>query len=317
MQLNAISRKSAVVALSLLVVMLVAAALRRVFAPFEIELAFGESSEKLYSFIAGFLLFVGVAVVEGRMLLRTGLSNGYSTFPIPLYAVVACGVVVASNVLMSALVSLCFVLTLMLFLRSLVSVGEKDSIFFAALLLAVMALIYPPAIVFAGLLPISIFILGLSLRQVICMIVGYILPLFGASYVSWYAGNEFWAFSRTMFGGLVEPSMEPISEIPYLAMAMVVVIVVLLIWGLVYVMLHPEKTSRLTRVRRALHLFVWATIVGLSMLLIPSSNLTMFAIFAVPVAILLSFFLGVLPNNYATIAYWVLLALFAVHLFIA
>ena len=55
---------------------------------------------------------------------------------------------------------------------------------------------------------------------------------------------------------------------------------------------------------------------ALAMLFIPACDLSVLAIVAVPATVLLSLALSLLPVNHSTIAYWVLLALCALHLFI-
>lgn len=314
MQLNAITRKSALMALLLLIAILVAVAIRHSIAPFAIEEIGCERS--LFRYILGFIIFFAGGIVEGKILPRTGLSNGFSTLPIPLYGVVACGIFVSHDVMIASSASFSLALAIFLLLRSLQSAGEKDSIFFAALLLGALPLIYPPSIVLAAVLPLSIFLLALSLRQVALIIIGYLLPFFAISYVSWYTGEQFWSFGQKLLDTILTPQTEHIFSIPYIAITMVITIVAILIWGAVYAVTHPNSTTRLSKERSSLNLFIWLTAITLAMFLIPSCNITAISLIAVPVAILLSFILGVLPNNHSTIAYWVLLALFALHLFI-
>ena len=317
MQLNAITRKSALLAIILLVAILVAAAVRYSLAPFEVELADSEFCERTISLVFAMFLFLCCGIVEGKMLPRSGLSKAYCTLPIPLYGVLACGLFVAPATLTTAAASFCFAMALHLLLRSLHNADEKDSVFFASMLLGVMVLLSPPTIVLAATIPIAIFVLALSLRQAILMIVGYVLPLFGASYAVWYRGGEFLEFSRNLCSSLLTPQIPTPGNVPYLLIVLVAVIVVILLWGAAYAMIRPDKMFLLARVRRALHLFLWVALLSLTMLLVPACNLSACAIIAVPTTILLSFVLGVLPNNYSTIAYWVILALFVVHLFVA
>ena len=317
MQLNAITRKSALMALMLLIAILVAIAIRHTRHPFAIEISDSYNKEGLFYYILAFLIFFAVGIIEGKILPRTGLSNGFSTLPIPLYGVLACGIFINSEVLVAASVSFCFALAILLLLRSLQSAGEKDSVFFAAMLLGTMPIIYTPSIVLLGVLPLAILLLALSVRQITLMIVGYLLPFFGASYVLWYTGDSFWSLGYNLIDNFLTPQIGYISEFPYVATAIIVCVLVILIWGGIYAFLHPNNTTRLSRERCSLHLFIWLTVIVLTMLIVPACNLTFFSLLAVPVAILLSFTLGALPNNHSTIAYWVLLALFALHLFIA
>lgn len=317
MQLNAITRKSALMAILLLVAIIVAAAVRYVVAPFEVELSDSLFSEQTISIVLAMFLFLCCGFVEGKMLPRSGLSNGYCTLPIPLYGLLACGIFVAPNTLATAAAAFCFAVAMHLLLRSLHSAEEKDSLFFAAILLGATTLLYPPCVVLAGVVPLAIFTLALSFRQTLLMVVGYLLPLFGASYAVWYGGSSFWQFGQNLLEALVVPQMAAVPHTPYLAIVISIIVVVILLWGGIYAVVHPDKMFMLAHVRRALHLFLWVSLLSMTMLLLPSCSLSVCAIIAVPVTILLSFVLSLLPNNHSTIAYWVLLALFVLHLFVA
>ena len=316
MQLNAITRKSALAALMLLVAVLVAVAVRFSVVPFAFEQANSPFSERTLSIVVAMFLFLCGGVVEGKILPRSGLSKGYCTLPIPLYGVLACGIFLSPHTLTTAVTSFCFALAILLILRSLHSADEKDSLFFASLLLGVMVLLYPPSIVLALVLPLSVFILALSLRQFVIMLLGYALPLLAASYAMWYGGSGFWDLSHNVVQAVAMPRMGDISTIPYVAIVMLVAVVVVLLWGLVYALIRPDKMFMLTRIRRALHLFIWLFAMTLTIAFVPACDISVLAIIAIPVTILLSLVLSILPNNHSTIAYWVLLALFVLHLFV-
>jgi hypothetical protein len=304
-------------AILLLVVVVVASVVRYAYAPFELELADGAYRGGGLSTLFAAALLIYCGFIAGKMFSRSGLSATYSTLSMPIYGVLACGVFVAPNLLDAAAASLCFEVALFLLLRSLHRADEKDSVFFASMLLGVAALLYPPCIILVAVLPIAIFTLALSLRQSLIMIVGYLLPLLVASYVVWYGGESILHFGQTLVASLLEPQSLAVTSVPYLAIAIVASIVAILLWGVVYSVVCPSKAFTLTRVRRALHLFLWIFVLSLAMPLVPSCDLSACAIIAVPATMLLSYVLGVLPNNHSTIAYWVLLALFATHLFVA
>ena len=318
MQLNAITRKSALPAILLLITVLVASAFRYGFNPYDVELAHSEFRERFVSILVAMLLFLAGGMIEGKMLTRSGLTKGYCTLPIPIFGVLACGVFVAPNLLATAVASFCLALALYLLLRSLHRAGEKDSVFFASVLLGLTVPFVPSCVVLVGVIPIAILTLALSVRQIFLMVVGYLLPIFGASYIVWYRGGDFLDFSRNVIAHLSSThiSVEQIANFPYLSTAMVALVVVVMMWGVVYSIVRPGKMFMLARVRRSLHLFVWVLALTLSMLLLPSRDLSACAIVAVPATILLSFVLNMIPDNHSTLAYWALLLLFVVHLFV-
>ena len=316
MQLRAVTQKSALAAIMLLVVILITTAIRSRINPFELELANSAFYERTISLVMAMFLFFCTGIVEGKIFPRSGLNKSYSTLPIPLYGVLATGIFVAPNTLTAAAVSFCFALAIYLLLRSLHNAGEKDSLFFASFLCGGMVLLYPPCIVFIGILIPAIFLLTLSLRQIIIVIIGYLLPLFGASYYMWYRGDNFWMMSQNIANALFTPQMESVEQLPYAGIVLVCAAATLLIGGLIFSIIRPDKMFGLARVKRALSLFVWILLVTLTILAFPSCDLTLLAIVAVPASILLSFVLGILPSTQSTIAYWVLLLIFVVHLFV-
>ena len=316
MQLTVITRKSALAAILLLVVVLVTTAIRSRIAPFGVELADGEYGERVVSLVVAMILMFGVGVVEGRIFPRSGLNKGYCAMPISIFGVLSCGIFVAPNILTTATVSLCFALAIYLLLRSLHSAGEKDTIFFASLLLGTTILLYPPAIVLVGVIPLAIITLALSLRQALLMIVGYILPPLMASYVVWYGGSPFRQFACNFADAITVEQIGEITNMPYMAIAMITSLSLFLVVGMIYAAVRGDKMFLLARVRHSLYLFVGATFLAMLMFCIPSCDLSALAIIAVPASILLGFVFSLLPNNISAIAYWLLLAMTLLHLFV-
>lgn len=317
MHLEAISRKSTIVAIILLAVILLAAVLRFWFAPYQVELADSGAHERVWLAIVAILLYFGNALLQGKSLQRTGLCSGKCALPMPIYGLLACGVFVAPDMMASSMASICFAFALYQLLRSLHNVEEKDSVFLASMLLGVTTLFYPPCIVLFATIPFAVFTLALSLRQVLLMLIGYVLPLFAASYVTWYRGGGLFDVCSNIYSGLAIPQMSEISQVPNLAIIFVATVAVLFVWGSLRVVIRPTKTFMLARVRRAFYFYLCVFLSTLAMLLIPGCDLSVCAIVAVPLTILLSFVLDILPGAISTLAYWALLLLFTVHLFVA
>ncbi len=317
MLMNAISRKSAIAAIILLVAILTATVLRYWFAPFNMELADNPAREKVWLVVIAVFLYFGNAFLQGKMLMRAGLSSSQNTLPIPVFGLLACGVFVAPDMIATSAASLCFAFALYLLLRSLHNLEETDSVFFASILLGITALLYPPCVVLAAVIPISIFALALSLRQSLLMIVGYVMPLFVSSYVVWYRGGGFLDVGSQLCSGIATSQMAAIDQVPYVAISMVALIGVLLIWGVIYAAIRPVKILMLMRVRRALYFFIFVALSTMTIFFMPACDLSVCAIIAVPMTMLLCFVLDILPGGLSTIAYWALLALFVAHLFVA
>ena len=317
MQLNAISRNSTIMATILLAVIVVAAVLRYWFAPFSVEIADSAAHEKAWLVVVSVFLYLLNALLQGKILQRSGLANSQCTLPIPIYGLLACGIYMAPDMAASSIASLCFAAAIYLLLRSLQSIEETDSVFFASILLGATALLYPPCLVLAAVIPIAMVTLALSPRQILLMIVGYATPLFAASYIVWYRGGGFFDVCDRVFSSLALPQMLAIEGKPYVAITLVAFVAVLTLWGVIRSFVRPTKALVLMRVRRAFYFFLLVTLAVSTIVLIPACDLTACAIIAVPLVILLSFVLDTLPNALSTIAYWTMLILFFVHLFVA
>ena len=131
MHLNAITRKSTLMAVILLVAILFATVLRYWHAPFEMELADSVSHESLLLVALAMIVYFSNGLLQGRVLRRAGLSGGPCAFPMPIYGVLACGIFVAPDMLAASFASLCFILALYLLLSSIHNVEEKDRLHIA------------------------------------------------------------------------------------------------------------------------------------------------------------------------------------------
>ncbi len=316
MQLFSLTRKSAVMALLLLVAVVAAATVRYVVAPYGVE-QFGGFDHPTWCLALAAAIFACTGSIQTRILSRAGLNFGHSSQSIVVYGVLSCGLFFAPEPLCVAMAAFCLAMAVNLMLKSLRNADEKESLFFASMLLGASALCYAPCVVLVAIIPIAILSLSLSFRQVVMMLVGYLLPLLAASYLYWYGGGEFVEFWTNMYSKLATPQVVVFEQIPYVALAMVVASVAMMLGGGVYLAMRVSNVSLSMRNRRALYLLLWVLLCSLAMLLVPATNLSLLAIVAVPATIVMGFLLGVLPNNISIIAYWVLLALFVAHLFVA
>ena len=316
MQIDAITRKSSLLAMLLLLIIVVATLVRSRLAPYDTELAVSSFFERNISYIISALLILAGGLVAGRVFLHSGLNKGFCTLPIPLYGVVLCGIFVSPDILEYCTTSLVFAFAVLLLMRSLNNPEEKDSIFFGSLFLGTIPLLLPQGVALVAILPLMIFYFALSFRQIVLMVTGYILPLLTASYIAWYGGAEFWSVAESLWTQISRPDTSLFETLPIVACVMGAYIVGLLLFGAIYGVVKPDKMFLLARVRHSLYIMLFLFVVTVAMLAIPSSNIAVLSIVAVPTTIILSLVLSLLPRTISTIAYWLLLGLTILHLFI-
>ena len=315
MQVDAITRKSSLLAILLFVVIMVAALVRATHTPYGIEVAEWAFRCRTISVVISAAVLGLTTILVGRLFMRTGLSKSFCTLPIPLFGLLAWGIATPPHLLSSSVATLLFVLALLLLCRSINVADERNSVFVAAVLLGAMPLLHPVYIALVVVLPLVILLFTLNARQIFIMAMGYLLPLFLASYVVWYSGGEFEAVVCNIAERLATPIDYSSAEVPYGAIVLVVYGVAIMIWGVVYTIVRPNKMFLVARVRRTLYLFLLLALAIGTSAFIPCCGTVMLPVMAVVGAVLSSFVLSLLPTTHSTIAYWLFLALFVTHLF--
>lgn len=316
MQVDALTRKSSLLAMLLLLILGVATLVRTQLLPYGAEVAVSPFFERTASYVVALLITLAGGLVMGRVFLQSGLSKGFCTLPIPIYGVLLCGIFVSPNLLEYVLSSFCFAFAVQLLMRSLNYPDEKNSIFFGSIFLGIVPLLLPQGAVMVVILPVMVLLFALSLRQVVIMVAGYALPLLFASYFSWYIGGDILSVAEWIWQGIVTPKAELFSSIPIVACVLVGYISLLLLVGGIYLLIKGDKMFLLSRVKRALHIMIFIFAVMVATLALPSADISLLAIIAVPTTVLLSLILSLLPRGISTLAYWALLALTILHLFI-
>ena len=315
MQVDALTRKSSLPAILLFLLIVVGALIRATNNPLGVEVAEFAFRERTISFILAAMVLCATSLVVGRLFMRTELSKSFCTLPIPVFGVLAYGIAVPPHLLTSSVAALLFALALLLLCQSIGNADERNSIFVGALLLGAMPLLNPSYITLVATLPLVALLFTLSARQIFIMVVGYLLPLFTASYVVWYGGGEITDVAENIIGRL-STHLDLSSEVtPFGAIVLTAWCAVIALWGIIYSIIKPNKMFLVARVRRTLYLFLLLALLLAATLFAPCCGLSILPVFGVVGAVLISFALSLLPTRESTIAYWILLVLFVVHLF--
>lgn len=313
MRFDAITRKSGVLAISLTVILVAISFVRASLNPYTIELAEGPLADSVISKIVAALLFLASAIITGRLYTNTKLCKSYCTLPIPIYSILACGIAISPHSLASAAVAIIFALALALILLAIERDDDVTKLFVGAILLGVLPLIAAETILLGATIIFAVLLFALSPRQLLTMIVGWVLPLFTTSYIMWYRGDKFIAVAQKMWNALGSSGNFDAVKIPYGTFALLAVILTVVIWGLI----RKNRNALVqTRVRRQFWFFVLVAITSLAMFALPNYSLIPLSVLAMPLSIMLSFLLSETSTTGSTIAYWVLLAATVVHLFI-
>lgn len=125
-------------------------------------------------FAAGFmLLFTGMCA--GRITIRYNLYTVGTCLPIPLYAIVACGIATGGNYLAGFAASMLLALATKNYCRAFCNGYGFDAIFRASLYLGLMPLVYAPALPLLLLLPLAVLLFRRTFREVVVATAGLLL----------------------------------------------------------------------------------------------------------------------------------------------
>ena len=309
-----VTRQTTAFAIILLLTTILLCTIRVYINPFEIEVAESEFMPRVWGALLSGLMFFVAAIIINRTTVKIGLFGGFSALPVSIFGFFACGILLSPNMVTAAATALALSIGMLFLLRSIQSVGEKEALFTGALMLGILPIIYPPTITFALILPIVMFIAPLNSRQTIIITTGYLMPILGASYLNWYLGGEISGLVVSIWEQLFSSSNAmSLENIPILAIAIVVTIIPLLLYGIMQGVYN--RYAMLVPVRKSIQISIWLLILGLATLIfIPGCGITILPTIAVPATIIASFALDKMESKWANWFYLALVAFVVVHL---
>lgn len=309
-----VTRQTSALAIILLLTTILLCTIRVYINPFEIEVAESEFMPRIWGALLSGLMFFVAAIVINRTTVKIGLFGGFSALPVSIFGFFACGILLSPNMVTAAATALMLSLALLFLLRSIQFVGEKEALFTGALMLGVLPIIYPPTITFVLILPIVMFIAPLNIRQAIIITTGYLLPILGASYLNWYLGGDISGLVVSIWEQLFSTSgVMSLENIPILAIALVVTIIPLLLYGIMQGVYN--RYSMLVPVRKSIQISIWLLIIGIATLIfIPGCGITILPTIAVPATIIASFALDKMDSKWANWFYLAIVAFVVIHL---
>lgn len=311
----AVTRQTSALAITILLVTIIATTIRLYLNPFSVEVAESPFMPQWWhALLSGLMLFVS-AIVINRATVKIGIFGGFSALPVSVFGFVSCGILLSPNMVVASATTLLMALGIMHLFRSVHLLYDKEHLFTASLLFGVMPLIYPPTLPFVLILLIAIFIVPFSFRQTIIALVGYLVPFATASYIHWYVGGDIIDVALNIWHSLITPAVKiTLEPLPIVTAAIVVVLLLVLIYG--FMVNIYNRYAMIVPVRKAVQLSIWIFTIGAATFAaLPGCGITVLQTAAVPTTILAAFALDRMESKLANIFYLSLVILLIVHLF--
>ena len=316
MRTSSVTSQSSLLAILLLLLTIAACFVRQHFAPYAAEIAESEFMPHWGEALLASLLFATSGIVIGRTATKMGAFNGFCTLPISLYGLIACGIFLAPRALTAASASCLTAIGSMLLLRSLNRFGDKNSVFFAAMLFGVATIVYAPCAVLIILLGVAMVLFPLNVRQSIIAVCGWLIPIFAASYVTWYAGGEFGCVVTNIIDTFISIDPHPALQ-PFPVMATIIAGVIIIVVITAIMLFRANRYSVLVRVRKAMQFNEWLFVILLATTVFTGNVVMMLPVLALPAAVLTAFAFDKMSSRATALLYWLLWACFIAHLFVA
>ncbi len=268
-----------------------------------------KSNHRTWAIIISSFITLSASISLGRVMTAFNIFDRACFIQLPIAGVIAWSVGQSSAYLTSAL-TLYLVVS---FIRSIFrgerndNRGSLEHLFNSAMLLSLLPIFYSPAIILWGVIPFTLLVMGVTLREWIVMLVGLITPLLVVLYVNWLCGGEF-IYPVHLFLDLLrsDTNMLHHSVLPLFDTIIIGVLLICSIIGVVIVIISENVHRIKVRQRIVVVLFI----AGLFTILAPSANVNTLTLLTPAFAVLTSITLVRIRGLFATIVYSLLLILF-------
>lgn len=265
--------------------------------------------------ILGIILSFGLVFINSIVVTRICVKNAFfierSYMPALIYVIV-CSVNFNSfmafrPLLVSTLILVATSITLGSYKQKVLATGTYLNIGFY---LGLAATIWPPALMIAPLLPISLILMRLfSLREWIAAGFGYSLPLLLAAYTDWLMGGDIAVYITNFTTAISTPSnnMPSLSEISIIEWGLISTLGILVILSILKFFTR-RKASHI-KINQSYLYFVWMLIITLMIItLAPCRSMSMLPILATSLSVLIpTYFNAAKPSLIMNILYALLI----------
>lgn len=279
------------------------------------QLALFQAAYPVWSLLAAGFMLLFTGMCTGRIAVRYNLYTVGTCLPIPLYAIIACGILAGSSYLAGTAASMLLALATKNYCRAFCNGYGFDAIFRASVYLGLLPLVYAPALPLLLLLPLAVLLFRRTLREVVVAVAGLLLPILTACYISWGMGDQFtaplFALGETVIAG--QP-LRLFTELPIPGLVMLGGIVLLDLTALFFFLADLYAAG--TKPRFILFFNIGILALTLILLCSPAASPEAFALFAVPSALLIPVFFVRVHRGIALPVYLVLLGAAFVAIFL-
>ena len=265
--------------------------------------------------LCGLLLFV-TGIRTGHFAVRYNLYSVNTCIAIPFYGVVACGAAAGTVDLTACLCSLLLAFSISNFCRAYAPNYAFNIIFRASLYLGTALVLIPQTAPLLLLLPLAVVHFRRTVRETIVALAGLLLVPLTLCYIDWGMGAPFFAPLLALGEQLIGsgPFFALVESISLSTRFLLGALLLCLIFGFYF--LSSGRLAINSKPRVILYYNMEALLLALTVLCLPGASLPLFALAAVPAAVLLPVFFVRAYRSMGRAIYVLLLAGVLLNLFL-
>lgn len=235
--------------------------------------------------IWGIALFM-VSLDAGRFGPKYSLYPAYTLMAIPICGVLAGGVMVSSDYLLSATAMSAMLLGTKYLIRCIMRTESFNDLSLAMLYYGALPLLIAPAALIYVALPILVLVVRSSWRDWVVAISSLLFPLAAVCYWNWCAGNGFLSMAEQICTSMFTPSeFSFFSTLNVAGIILLGIIIVMVLCAITLII--SDKYSLKVKSRAVMRFNALMLLVCLAMFFLPSATASLFALIAIPAAMLI------------------------------
>ena len=233
----------------------------------------------------GFMLFIA-ALDAGRFGPKYALYPAYTLMAIPVFGVLAGGVMVSGDYLLTTVAMFIMLLATKYMIRCVQQTGSFSDLSLSMLCYGLLPLVLAPSALLYVALPLLIFVVRSSWRDWVVAISSLLFPLLSVSYWSWCAGEGFISVAEQLYASIFTPSEFGFFSTLNIASVLLIGVVIVMVFCAIMLILS-DKYSLRVKSRSMMRFNALMLAVTIAMFLLPSATASLFALVAVPASLLI------------------------------
>ena len=233
----------------------------------------------------GIALFIA-ALDAGRFGPKYSLYPAYTLMAIPVFGILAGGVMVSSDFLLSTAAMIAMLLGTKYLIRCIMRTDSFNDLSLAMLYYGLLPLIVAPSALLYAALPILVLMVRSTWRDWVVAVASMLFPLAAVCYWNWCAGNGFLSMAEQIYTSMFTASeFSFFSTLNVAGIALLGVIIVMVLCAITLII--SDKYSLKVKSRAVMRFNALMLVITVAMFFLPSATASLFVLVAVPAAMLI------------------------------